>query len=41
MTYKGFDKYLPVKDKLKQMEDALIKINIKLEKRKKFKNEIK
>lgn len=41
MTYKGFDKYLPVKEKLKQMEDALIKINIKLEKRKKFKNEIK
>ena len=40
MTYKGFDKYLPVKEKLKQMEEVLIKINKKLEQRKKFKNEI-
>jgi len=41
MTYKGFDKYLPVKEKLKQMEEVLVKMNNKLEKRKKFKNEIK
>ena len=41
MTYKGFDKYLPVKEKLKKMEEALTKINIKLDKRKKFKNENK
>ena len=40
MTYKGFDKYLPVKEKLKQMEEALDKLNKKLEKRKKFKNEV-
>ena len=40
MTYKGFDKYLPVKEKLKQMEEVLIKMNKKLEQRKKFKNEI-
>ena len=38
MTYKGFDKYLPVKEKLKQMEEALCKLNKKLDKRKKFKN---
>ena len=41
MTYKGFDKYLPVKEKLKQMEEVLIKMNKKLEQRKHFKNEIK
>jgi hypothetical protein len=41
MTYKGFDKYLPVKEKLKQMEEVLIKMNNKLEKRKNFKNETK
>ena len=41
MTYKGFEKYLPVKEKLKQMEQAFKKINKKLETKKKFKNENK
>ena len=40
MTYKGYDKYVPVKNKLKQMENALTILNNKLEKKKKFKNEI-
>ena len=40
-TYKGYGKYLPVKEKLKEMENALDKINKNLEKKKTFKNENK
>ena len=39
MTYKGFEKYLPVKEKLKQMEEVLIKMNNKIKDKKKFRNE--
>ena len=41
MTYKGYDKYVPVKNKLKQMEDALSMLNEKINLKKKFKNENK
>ena len=40
MTYKGYDKYVPVKNKLKQMEDALEMLNKKIKLKKEFKNEI-
>ena len=40
MTYKGYDKYVPVKNKLKQMEDALDVLNKKIQSKKDFKNEI-
>ena len=40
MTYKGYDKYVPVKNKLKQMEDALNILNKKIKLKKDFKNEI-
>ena len=39
MTYKGYDKYVPVKNKLKEMENALKLLNKKIETKKKFKNE--
>ena len=41
MTYKGYDKYVPVKNKLKQMENALSMLNEKIKLKKKFKNESK
>jgi nucleoid DNA-binding protein len=41
MTYKGYDKYIPVKNKLEKMEKALKKLNTKLKAKKDFKNEIK
>jgi nucleoid DNA-binding protein len=41
MTYKGYEKYVPVKSKIEQMEKALFKLNEKLEKKKKFRNENK
>ena len=40
MTYKGYDKYVPVKNKLKQMENALNILNKKIKSKKEFKNEI-
>jgi nucleoid DNA-binding protein len=40
MTYKGYDKYVPVKNKLKEMEHALEVLNKKLKLKKDFKNEI-
>ena len=41
MTYKGYDKYVPVKNKLKQMENALDMLNKKIKQKKDFKNETK
>ena len=41
MTYKGYDKYIPVKNKLQKMEQALSMLNKKLENKKKFRNENK
>lgn len=41
MTYKGYEKYIPVKNKIEQMETALLKLNEKLEKKKRFRNENK
>ena len=40
MTYKGYDKYVPVKNKLKQMENALEMLNKKIKSKKQFKNEV-
>ena len=40
MTFKGYDKYVPVKNKLKQMENALNILNKKIKSKKEFKNEI-
>ena len=40
MTYKGYDKYVPVKNKLKQMENALDMLNKKIQQKKDFKNEV-
>jgi nucleoid DNA-binding protein len=39
MTYKGYDKYVPVKNKLEEMEKALDILNKKIKERKNFKNE--
>jgi nucleoid DNA-binding protein len=39
MTYKGYEKYIPVKEKLKQMEKALTELNNKIKTKKNFKNE--
>tara|TARA_Y100001963_G_scaffold159093_1_gene261282 strand:+ start:1648 stop:2007 length:360 start_codon:yes stop_codon:yes gene_type:complete len=39
MTYKGYNKYVPVKNKLEEMENALKMLNKKIENKKKFKNE--
>jgi nucleoid DNA-binding protein len=41
MTYKGYEKYIPVKNKIKIMEEALEKLNKKLKAKKDFKNENK
>ena len=41
MTYKGYDKYVPVKNKLKKMENALDMLNKKIQQKKDFKNETK
>ena len=41
MTYKGYEKYIPVKNKIKLMEKALEKLNKKLKAKKDFKNENK
>ena len=41
MTYKGYEKYIPVKNKIQQMEIAFEKLNKKIEQKKKFKNENK
>ena len=37
MTYKGYDKYVPVKNKIKQMENALTILNNKIKAKKEFK----
>ena len=39
MTYKGYDKYVPVKKKLEEMENALKMLNKKITNKKNFKNE--
>jgi nucleoid DNA-binding protein len=39
MTYKGYDKYVPVKKKLKEMENALEILNKKIKEKTDFKNE--
>jgi hypothetical protein len=41
MTYKGYEKYVPVKSKIEQMELALGKLNENIKNKKKFKNENK
>ena len=41
MTYKGYDKYVPVKEKIKSLEKALELVKDKLKKKKDFKNENK
>jgi len=41
MTYKGYDKYVPVKEKIKSLEKALTLVNEKLKNKKSFKNENK
>ena len=41
MTYKGYDKYVPVKEKIKSLEKALELVKDKLKKKKNFKNENK
>ena len=41
MTYKGYDKYVPVKEKIESLEKALKLVNEKLTNKKKFKNENK
>ena len=41
MTYKGYDKYVPVKNKLKKMDNALDMLNKKIQQKKDFKNETK
>ena len=41
MTYKGYEKYVPVKNKIKLMEEALEKLNKKLKAKKNFKDENK
>ena len=41
MTYKGYEKHIPVKNKLKEMEDALDKIEDNIKNKKDFKNETK
>lgn len=41
MTYKGYEKYVPVKNKIKLMETALEKLNKKLKAKKDFRNENK
>jgi nucleoid DNA-binding protein len=41
MTYSGYEKYVPVKNKLKEMENILIKINENINQKNKFKNENK
>ena len=41
MTYKGYDKYVPVKEKIKSLEKALELVKNKLKKKKAFKNETK
>ena len=39
MTYKGYDKYVPVKQKLEEMEKALKMLNEKIKIKNNFKNE--
>ena len=41
MTYSGYEKYIPVKNKLKEMENILIKLNENINQKNKFKNENK
>ena len=41
MTYKGYDKHIPVKEKIESLEKALKLVNTKLKKKKDFKNENK
>lgn len=41
MTFEGYDKSIPVKEKLKAMEDLLEMIEKNIENKKKFKNENK
>ena len=41
MTYTGYEKHVPVKNKLKEMENALIKIEENIKNKKNFKDEIK
>ena len=41
MTYKGYNKHIPVKEKIESLEKALKLVNTKLKKKKDFKNENK
>lgn len=41
MTFDGYDKSIPVKEKLKKMEDLLIKIELNITNKRKFRDENK
>ena len=41
MTYKGYEKYVPVKNKIKEMENALTMLNENIKNKKRFKDENK
>ncbi len=41
MTFDGFDKSIPVNEKIKQMENLLNKIEINIKNKKSFRNENK
>tara|TARA_R100001015_G_C4603052_1_gene158034 strand:- start:719 stop:1078 length:360 start_codon:yes stop_codon:yes gene_type:complete len=41
MTYTGYEKHVPVKNKLKEMETALVEIEEEIKKKKQFKDENK
>tara|TARA_R100000152_G_C6774527_1_gene202359 strand:+ start:1612 stop:1971 length:360 start_codon:yes stop_codon:yes gene_type:complete len=41
MTYKGYEKYIPVKNKIKEMENALTMLNENIKNKKRFKDENK
>ena len=41
MTYKGYQKHVPIKEKIEIMEDLLSKIELKQQDKRKFKDENK
>ena len=41
MKFDGYDKYIPVKEKLKEMEDLLDKIESNINNKRKFRDENK
>ena len=41
MTFDGYDKSIPVKEKLKEMEDLLKKIELNISNKRKFRDENK